>query len=469
MGAKNGGRAPLAKNDVVTLEITGTTHEGAGVGRFEGMAVFVPAAAQGDTVRARIVKVASSCAFARVEEIIAPAPSRVEPDCAFFGPCGGCVFRHISYEAELTAKQARVSDALRRIAGLSLEPLPILGAKQTDGYRNKAQYPVAQVLDEQGRPAGIRAGFYAPRSHRVVGDGQCRLQPECFARALGAFGQWAAETRVRAYDETTGKGLLRHIYLRFAEGTGQLMACAVANGDALPAPERLVALLRAACPETASVVLNVNRARGNVILGARCVTLWGTDTITDRLCGLLIELSPLSFYQVNRAQAERLYGVAADFAGLTGRELLLDLYCGAGAIGLSMAGRAGRVVGVEVVPEAVENARRNAHRNGIRNAEFLCDAAGGAAKRLAAQGLRPDVVVVDPPRKGCDEPTIEAIAEMSPARVVYVSCDPATLARDLALLTARGYRARQAQPVDLFPRTAHVETVVRLEKPGGKQ
>ncbi|MDR3644443.1 MAG: 23S rRNA (uracil(1939)-C(5))-methyltransferase RlmD, partial [Clostridia bacterium] len=459
-----------AKNDIIEIEITGTTHDGSGVGRLGGLVIFIPACAQGDTVRAQLIHMKKNLAYARLIEVLKPSPSRIGLDCPVFYRCGGCAFRHIAYDKELEIKQQRVADALQKIGGLEIVPEKILACEETLGYRNKAQYPVALSNGE------IQIGFYARASHRIVGDDACLLQPRCFEQALGAFRQWIGQSGVSIYNEADGTGLLRHIYLRLAQATGELMACAVVNGDSIPQSEPLVRLLKSRCPQLKSVVLNVNTRSTNAILGPRCELLWGAERITDILCGLKIELSPLSFYQVNRPQAERLYGLAAEFADLNGNlphsnlphstlphgGLLLDLYCGAGTIGLSMAGQAAKVIGVEAVADAVEDARRNARINGIKNAEFLCADATDAACRLLAQGLRPDVVVIDPPRSGCSAQTISAITQMSPARVVYVSCDPATLARDLALFGQSGYRCARVKPVDMFPRTAHVETVVLM-------
>lgn len=450
---------PLKKNDDITLTITGTAHDGSGVGRWEDLVVFVPACAEGDTVKAHVLAVKKNLAYAKLLELVSPSPDRVPAGCPVFARCGGCAFRHIRYEKELAVKHTRVADALRKIGGLSIVPEPIVGCDRPDGYRNKAEYPVAMV------EGALVAGFYARNSHRIVANDGCLLQPACFGRALGAFRRWAEQSGVTAYNETDGTGLLRHVYLRLAEATGELMACAVVNGKELPQPGLLVSFLRESCSELKSVVLNTNTARTNAILGSRCRTLWGADKITDILCGLKIELSPLSFYQVNRAQAEKLYALAAERATQgEGRGLLLDLYCGAGTIGLSMADRFERVIGVEIVPAAVKDAEQNARCNGITNATFLCDDAAGAAQRLADEGLRPDVVLLDPPRKGCAPETLRAVDAMSPRRIVYVSCDPATLARDVARLAETGWRCENVTPVDMFPRTAHVETVVLMSR-----
>ena len=458
--AKKRDAAALTKNEIREAEVTGYTAEGAGVVRVDGVPVFVPGTAQGDRLRVRIVKSLKSYAFGRIEEILSPSSDRIPEDCPVARQCGGCVFRHISYEAELRAKEQRVRDALSRIGGFSELPvLPILGAAQPDRYRNKAQFPIGS--DGRG---GLVFGFYAPHSHRIVACEDCLLQPAEFTRAMEAVRRWQAETGETVYDEGTGRGVLRHLYLRKGFASGQVMVCIVANAKALRGEERLCDLLRESAPGLSGVLLNVNREDTNVVLGRKNRVLWGSETLTDTLCGLRFSLSPHSFYQVNRDQAERLYAVAADDAALTGEETLLDLYCGAGTIGLSMAAKAKRLIGVEIVEDAVKNARANAAANGVKNAEFFCGDAAEAAAMLRGRGEAPDVVVLDPPRKGCGEELVSIVAQMAPSRVVYVSCDPATLARDLTWFAARGYAPQKAQPVDLFPRTHHVETVVLLSK-----
>lgn len=448
----------LKKNEIVEMEITGMTAEGSGVGRVEGIAVFVPGAAAGDRLKVRILKTAKTYAFGKIEEILEPSPERIESDCPCSAQCGGCAFRHITYAGELRAKESRVRDAIERIGGLQNPDIrPIVGAEHADGYRNKAQIPIGQ--DKQGN---LIAGFYANHSHRIVQCNRCALQPKPFEQALDAFLEWARQNGESAYDETTHKGKLRHLYLRMAEGTGEVMACVVVNGNGLKGEDSLAALLRERVDGLKSVLINSNREDTNVVLGRRFRTVWGQDFLTDRMCGLQFRISPLSFYQVNHAQAQRLYALAGEYAGLTGKETVLDLYCGTGTIGLSMAGRAGRVIGVEAVAQAVENARENAALNNIENAEFLCMDAAEAAQLLVQRGEHPDVVVLDPPRKGCAPELIRTVADMAPSRIVYVSCDPATLARDLKLFRELGYAAGPITPVDLFPRTKHVETCVLL-------
>lgn len=457
---------PLTKNQIISLEITGVTAEGNGVGRYteekdtSGLVVFVPFTAVGDQISCRILKVQKTHAYGKVEELLVPSPDRCGEDgadtCVAFGKCGGCAWRHVTYEAELRYKWQRVEDALRRIGGLSVVPDPIVACEAADHYRNKAQFPV-----EAGEHRPL-IGFYAPRSHRIVEQRDCALQPVIFKTILDIVAKWVQKTGLTIYDETAHKGVLRHIYLRQAEATGQIMVCLVCTSGKLPDSRDLIEALRAAVPGLASVVVNLNREDTNVVLGNNGFTLWGADYIVDQLCGLRFRLSPRSFYQVNRRQAEKLYRIAARLAGLTGVETLLDLYCGTGTIGLSMAKNAGQVIGVEAVPQAVEDARRNAEDNGITNARFLCADAGQAARQLKEEGVSPHVVVIDPPRKGCSPDVIVTIAEMHPRRVVYVSCDPATLARDLKLFAEKGYETRSVTPVDMFPRTPHVETVVLM-------
>lgn len=462
---------PLKKNQKIPLEITGVTSEGSGVGRYQadgderGIAVFVPYTAVGDTITCHIVKVNSSHAYGRVDSVLTRSSHRVEggdSDCSVFGRCGGCAWRHINYEAELQYKWQRVADAIQRIAGLDIKPESIVGAENPDGYRNKAQYPVSKGEHR------LHIGFYAPRSHRVMEQHHCLLQPPVFGEIVDIISRWARKNNVSAYDETTGEGLLRHIYIRQAEVTGEIMAGLVCTSGKVPQAYLLVDMLKENVPGLVSVMVNINRENTNVILGGNEFVLWGKDTITDELCGLGFRLSMRSFYQVNRRQAEKLYRLAGDAAGLTGKETVLDIYCGTGTIGLTMAKKAGQVIGIEIVKPAVEDARRNAEENHITNARFLCADASKAASQLKSEGVHPDVVILDPPRKGCDLELIETVAEMSPDRIVYVSCDPATLARDLKRFDEKGYQTVQVTPVDMFPRTAHVECVVLMTNSGSK-
>ncbi len=453
----------MQKNDLVPLTITDITNEASGVGRYEGMAVFVPGAAVGDQLEVRIVKVLKSYAYGKIEQIVRPSSDRIEDGCGVSRKCGGCSLRHISYEAECRIKQNWVTEHFRRIGGLDPTILPILPSPSLCGYRNKAQYPIRRSPEGQ-----VQIGFFAPRSHRVVENHFCDLQPCFFGEILELVQNFLETYHISIYDELSHQGLVRHLFLRWGEQTGQIMVCLVINGKDLPHADSLIQILTKAFPQIASIQLNCNTAKTNVILGPNCRVLYGSPVILDILCGVKVALSPLSFYQVNRSGAEKLYRIAADFAGLTGKELLLDLYCGAGTIGLSMAHLAREVIGVEIVKEAVENAKENARRGKIENARFFCDDAAGAARSLAAEGLRPDVVILDPPRKGCDRSLLETIGQMAPERIVMISCNSATAARDTAILCQNGYQAVQLQAVDMFPRTAHVECVVSfVQTPGG--
>ena len=449
----------IKKNDIIPIEITDITGQGSGIGRVDGMAVFVPLTAAGDRISARILKVKKNYAFAKVEEIIEAAPSRCVPDCECYSKCGGCVFRHISYDEELKIKRRRVYDALTRIGGLDGFAMgEIIGCENPDAYRNKAQMPVGK--DKNG---DVITGFFAPHSHRIVSTDRCALQPDEFNEIICAVREWIAKNNISVYDETAHSGLVRHIYLRRGSD-GQTMVCIVINGESLPGVDSLTKQLTDDHNNIKSIILNINKSDTNVILGDKCITVYGSDTISDTLCGLKFNISPLSFYQVNHDQTERLYRLAAEYAEVRGDEVVIDLYCGAGTIGLSMAAKVKSLIGVEIIPQAIENAVENARANGITNAEFICADAREAVKLFAERKLRPDVIVIDPPRKGCAAEVIESVCEMSPARVVYVSCDPETLARDLKLFSERGYIVNKATPVDMFPRTGHVETVVLMTK-----
>lgn len=448
----------MKKNDVITLEITGMTSEGSGVGKYEGMAVFVPMTAPGDVAQVLILKVKKSYAYGKIKELITAGKGRVTPDCESFSRCGGCVYRHLDYATECSIKQERVQDAVMRIGGFDLQCKPIIPAISPERYRNKAQYPIA--------PDGS-VGFFAVHSHRIISCGDCALQPKEFAAVAETVKQWITDNGVSVYDEGAHKGLLRHLYIRKGTKSGELMVVLVINGRDIPAADELVAMLKSKFGSALkSIQLNINREKTNVILGKECKVLYGEAYIVDELCGVRVRLSPLSFYQVNRDMAERLYEKAAEYAEAQGKDIL-DLYCGAGTIGLSMAKSAKSVIGVEIVGQAIEDARVNAAENGITNARFICADAAEAADHLAKEGIKPQVVIVDPPRKGCTPELLQVIAEkFAPERLVYVSCDPATLARDAAIMRELGYELKEYTPVDLFPRTAHVETVAYLSRQG---
>ena len=444
----------LAKNQEHTVTIEGYGEGGMGVARIDGRVVFVHGALRGEKCRVLILKTLKSVAFAKVLEVLEPSSERITPDCPYFPRCGGCTYRHIRYEEELRLKKQRVQDNLSRIGGSDVTVEEILGAQDTLRYRNKAQYPVSK---------DGAVGFYRARTHEVIECERCLLVKPVADAAAEALREYMQSCRVAGYDEKTGRGLVRHLYVR-SNAAGESLVCVLVNGDKLPKEDRLVTLLRDACPKCTGIVLGTNTKKGNVILGDRYRTLWGSDRLEDTLCGKTFRLSVPSFYQVNRVQAERLYAKAIEFAGLTGQETVLDLYCGAGTITLALSDHAKKVLGAEIVPEAIDDARENAARNGVKNAEFFCGDASDVAKKLARENLRPDVITVDPPRKGLAADVVESIAEMQPQRVVYVSCDSATMARDVKRLADLGYTAQRACAVDMFPRADHVETVVLLSK-----
>ena len=454
---------PLQKNQILTLRIERLSSDGSGVTHSaDGEAVFVPGTAPGDEARVRIVKDCGRYAFGILDELLTPSPDRIPVDCPVAGPCGGCSLRHLDYAAELRAKQESVLDAFRRIGGLEVPVLDILPSPDADRYRNKVQFPVG--IDKNGVPC---IGFYAGRTHRIVPCPDCKLQPSVLNEIGNALCAFFAQQGIRPYDEQSGKGLVRHIFLRRGAHSGQIMVCLVCTRAKLPHAEQLCTALRGQFPAISTILLNVNAKNTNVILGSENHILYGPGYIEDTLCGVPVRLGPLSFYQVNTLAAERLYGVAAQYAQLTPDDTLLDLYCGMGTIGLSMAEQCRELIGVEIVPEAIESAKANAARMGeavAAKSRFFCADAGQAATQLAAEGLHPDIVMLDPPRKGCDEATLSAVVRMAPRRVVYVSCNPATAARDAAWLEKNGYHTEKVQPVDLFPRTKHCETVVLLSK-----
>ncbi len=447
---------PVYKGQELEVTVTGYTSEGQGVARAEGLAVFVNGGIRGERLRIRIAHLGHTAAYGDILEVLEPSDQRRASDCPYAKDCGGCVYWHMTYEEELRAKQGRVADALSRIGGLNLPQVPITGSAQITGYRNKAQYPVGLV---KGR---AQAGFFRQRTHQVVPVRQCRIQTQAADRVRETVVSWMQEQGVSVYDEKTGKGLVRHIYVRAAMKTGQIMVCLVINGDGIPKAEILVENLLKNVENLCTVCLSIHKKPGNAVLGDQFVNLYGPGYIEDILCGLRFRLSPRSFYQVNRDQAEVLYEKAVTLAGLSGTETVLDLYCGTGTISLVLAKFSKKVIGVEIIPAAIEDARENALRNGVENVAFLCADAAQAAAQFARDGITPDVIVVDPPRKGLDERVIDAMAQMAPKKIVYVSCDPATLARDLARLREKGYETLSAEAVDMFPRTHHVESVALL-------
>ena len=448
----------LRKNDDIEISIDGMSAEGSGVGRYEGQAVFVNGTAVGDIASVHIIKAKKNYAVGKINKIITPSKDRVLSLCPVSEKCGGCCFRHISYDAELRIKEQKVRDAFQRIGHLDIGISDIIGSPQTEHYRNKAQYPVGTDT-RNGSPL---IGFYAFNSHRIVPCTDCLLQPEVFKDILEAVSNWMTDFRVSAYDESKKQGLLRHIYIRRAHFTGEIMVCLVINGEGIPHGSELIEELRASIPDFKTFVININKSSTNVIMGDTCKTLYGDGFITDTLLGCRFKISPLSFYQVNSEQCEVLYKKAAEYADLHGDELLLDLYCGTGTIGLTMADRVSRLIGVEIIPDAVQNARENAEINGFSNAEFFCGDASLIAQKLKNEDTKPDVILIDPPRKGMGDGLVDTVNEMAPKRIVYISCDPATLARDCARFAKLGWEVKKVQPVDMFPHTAHVETVCLL-------
>ena len=447
------------KNDVLKLEITDVTPEGAGVGKADGgYVLFVPGTAPGDVIEAHVLKAEKSYGYAKVERVISPSPFRTRQLCPVFPRCGGCLYRHMDYKKELEIKKNWVLQNFRRIGGFDIDDIKIYSAGSPDGYRNKAQYPAEMIGGK------LRFGFYSTHSHRVAPCRACALQPPFYADIVGAAEDFLNEHFIHAYNEEDGTGTVRHLYIRHGAGSGEVMVSLIINADELRHADGFVAAVCGACDRIVSVSLIVNKKRSNEILGDKCVTIHGKDHITDVLCGMKFDISPLSFYQVNHDGAELLYSIAKEQAALTGGETLLDLYCGAGTIGLSMARDARRLIGVEIIPAAVENARENAKKNGVKNAEFICADAGEAAKKLADEGVTPDVIVLDPPRKGCGADVYAAVEKMMPPRIVMISCSSATGARDAAEFGKMGYKMEYLAAVDMFPRTGHVETVAQLSR-----
>ena len=448
------------------LDIVDVTSDGVGVGRFSnGMAVFVPLTAVGDRISCHIVKVNKSYAYGIIREILVPSGDRIASDCPAFSKCGGCSFRHISYEAELKLKSKFVTDAFSR--GKVFEAAKfekICGSADICRYRNKAQFPISKSGDQ------IIYGFYGKRSHRVIPIKDCLLEPEIFSGIMAICVSFMEDNNISVYDETAKKGILRHIYIRRGHNSGEIMVCFVAlNQTVRDKLSCLAKKLKSQFADIKSVILNINPDNTNVILGKKNITLLGGDQISDTICGLKIRLSPMSFYQVNTDMAGRLYEYAKSCVGdMQGSEhgLIIDLYCGAGAIGLFFADRAEEVIGCDITREAIENAKENARINGIENAEFIAGDAGEIAADLAKSGKNPDIIIIDPPRKGCDKLTLDSIIKMQPKKIIMISCHPATAARDAAYIENFSYQLKTVKPFDLFPRTTHVECVALFEQIG---
>lgn len=464
----------LKKNDEIILTIEDMGADGEGIGRYEGMTFFVKDALIGDVVRAGVTRLKKTYGYARIVEIMKASPDRVEPVCAFHRQCGGCQIQALSYEKQLAFKQRKVENNLRRIGGFSQELLqqvmePIAGMEHPFHYRNKAQFPVG--TDKNGK---LITGFYAGRTHQIIPNRDCALGVPVNREILDIVLGFMEKYHVSAYDEKNGKGLVRHILIRYGFTTGEIMVCLIINGKKLPCEEKLTETL-ARLEGMTSISINCNTEKSNVILGKETRTIWGQPYITDYIGNVKYQISPVSFYQVNPAQTEVMYGLALDYADLHGTETVWDLYCGIGTISLFLAQKAKQVYGVEIIPQAIEDARRNARLNQIENAEFFVGKAEEVLpefyEKEKAEGRQPyaDVIVVDPPRKGCDEKLLDTILKMSPPKVVYVSCDSATLARDLKILCGGGYRLERVRAVDNFCQTVHVETVVLLSKLNTKQ
>ena len=453
----------LQKNKIYRTEFTGYTAEGAAVAKINGMTVFVSGGAVGDQCDVKIIKVGKKLAFGKIEKIIIPSKHRIKPVCIHAGKCGGCSYQHITYEEELNAKKQKVADALSRIGGFKNLDIKITGADETIHYRNKAQFPVGE---QNGVPY---TGFYRSRSHDIVRADKCFIVKEIANDIAKCICNWMEKFKIPAYDENKKTGLIRHIYIRTGEISKEVQVCLITARNKIPNIEDLIDNLTKSFEQITSIVQNINKRTDNVILGDKTITLWGDDYLQDTLCSNVFKLSPHAFYQVNHAQTEKLYGFALEYANLTGKENVIDLYCGAGTITLALAAHAKNVIGVEIVPEAIENAKANAKINGIENTEFICADAGQAALMLAQRGTKPDVLIVDPPRKGLNEQAIEAILQMNPEKIVYISCDPATLSRDCKLLCNDNYKIDKVMAVDLFPRTYHIETVCLLSKLQTKQ
>ena len=450
----------MEKNQPVTVTIEDITENGEGIGKVDGYTLFIKDAVIGDVAEVKVTRAKKTYGYARLMKVLTPSPDRVEPLCPVAGPCGGCQLQAMSYESQLRFKQKKVQDHLERIGGFrGIEVPPVLGMERPFAYRNKAQYPVGRNKDGE-----IVMGFYAGRTHTIIPVERCLLGQQVNEQVLAVVRDWMVRCKIEPYEEETGRGMVRHVLIRAAKATGQVMVCLVVNAKKLPDADVLVEGLKSV-PGVASVSYNVNRERSNVILGREVVTLWGEEYIVDAIGEVEYEISPLSFYQVNPEQTERLYGTALEFAGLTGDEVVWDLYCGIGTISLFLAKKAKMVYGVEIVPQAIENAKSNAERNGIRNVEFFVGKAEDVLPEMyEKENIHADVIVVDPPRKGCEGVLLETIVRMKPEKIVYVSCDSATLARDLRVLCDGGYEVRNVQPVDMFGMTVHVETVVLLSK-----
>jgi len=454
----------IKKNDIYTMMIEDLGSEGEGIGKVDGFTLFVKDALIGDEIEVKVIKVKKNYGYGRLLRIIKPSPCRTEPRCPHARACGGCQIQHLRYDDQLKYKQNKVASLLARVGKVrDYEMLPIIGMEEPFYYRNKAQFPVGKNKNGE-----IVTGFYAGHTHSIIDTEHCYIQHPLNEQLVRCVKQWMNENHIEPYDEMTGRGLVRHILTRIGFETKEVMVCLVINGRKLPKQERLVEILKN-IPGMTSISININQEKTNVILGHKVVTLWGRDYIEDYIGDVRFRISPLSFYQVNPVQTRKLYGKALEFAGLTGSETVWDLYCGIGTISLFLAKNARKVYGVEIVPQAISDARKNAEINHIENATFFV----GKSEEILPQMYektkeRADVIVVDPPRKGCDESLLDCITKMQTDRIVYVSCDPATLARDLKYLEENGYKVRKVQCVDMFGNSVHVETIALLQRSNRK-
>lgn len=450
---------PVKKGDIIEVQISGLGSSGEGVGRYNGFTVFVKNALPEEIVQAEIVLVKKNYAVGVLKQLIKAASERTEPICPVYKECGGCQLQHLSYARQLKMKQQQVLDALTRIGHLDVEVLPVIGCSNPWNYRNKMQFPAA--VNTEGK---INIGCYAAATHSVIDTGSCLIQKEANNEVLTTVRKWMQRFGISAYDEKTGKGLVRHVMSRVGVHSGEVMAVLITSAYDIPHKKELIEWLEKYVPGLVSVVQNINKKPTNVVMGSKTRVLYGRPTITDSLGALSFNISAQSFFQVNSEQAEKLYNKALEYAALNGNETVVDVYCGTGTISLYLAKHAAQVYGIEIVPPAIEDAKKNAADNNCHNAEFILGDAAEKLPELLAQGIQPDVVIVDPPRAGCEQKVLQAIADVKPKRIVYVSCNPASLARDLAYLAERDYKALAAQPVDMFPMTSHVETVVSLSK-----
>lgn len=449
----------LIKNQLIqSIEIEDLTSDGDGIAKYDGMVVFVAGAIPGDVARIRITKVLKNYAYARTEQVIVPSPDRIEKDCNSFPKCGGCDLRHMSYRAELKFKEKTVNDAMERIAGINFKCEKIFGAENICNYRNKSIIPIVR---QNNRVIG---GFFRNHSHDVVEINGCKIQKDVAEKALKAVLEYIKQTGVSVYNEQTGKGLIRRLFVRCSKDGKSAIVCLISSGSRIPEKDLLVRLLLDYCPEVEGIILNINRTNGNTVLGDKYTLLWGNDYITDSLLGVEFKISVPSFFQINPQQAEVLYSEAINLAQIDKNSVVIDLYCGAGTITMCIAKYAKHVYGIEIVPEAIEDAKHNAEMNNIDNVEFFCGDAGEYAQKLNDDGIVPDVITVDPPRHGLDDKTVDAIKKFMPKRIVYVSCNPATMARDVKKLAETGFAVNHLEAVDMFPRTKHVECVVLLTK-----